>query len=135
MPSRPRVPWILAALVMLIAAVGFACGDDGEDTEPPVASPTEGAAETPTPYAGVIISPDDVLRKDGTATKTGEVEWGFMFELSGGLLQFFGQPTGDGVKLAVKEINEAGGFQVGDTIYTIRLIERDTQSALPRPSQ
>src|SRR3972149_7529464 len=50
-----------------------------------------------------------------------------MFEMSGPL-QSFGEPTGDGVKLAVQEINDAGGFQVGDTIYTIKLLEHDTRS-------
>jgi len=84
--------------------------------------------------------------------KEGEVAWGFMFEESGGLLENFGKPTGDGVELAVQEINAAGGFQVpksgrseyadgtvtpedvlrkdpdGGTVYKIRLVKRDTRS-------
>lgn len=84
-------------------------------------------------------------------TRPGEVVWGWMFELSGPL-QGFGEPTGDGVKLAVQEINQAGGFQVpeggrqdyanrivtaedilrkdpeGGPIYTIKLLEHDTRS-------
>jgi len=88
---------------------------------------------------------------DEKAPESGVVEWGWMFELSG-VLGPFGEPTGDGVKMAVKEINEAGGFQVpdggrndyagrvvtpedvmrkeagGGTTYTIRLIEHDTRT-------
>jgi branched-chain amino acid transport system substrate-binding protein len=52
-----------------------------------------------------------------------------MFEQSGTLAPF-GEATGDGVKMAVQEINEAGGFQVGDTVYTIELVERDTRSEI-----
>jgi ABC-type branched-subunit amino acid transport system substrate-binding protein len=55
-----------------------------------------------------------------------------MFELSGPpQVQGFGNPTYQGVKMAVKEINDAGGFQVGDTVYTINLIEKDTRSEIP----
>jgi ABC-type branched-subunit amino acid transport system substrate-binding protein len=50
-----------------------------------------------------------------------------MFEQSGPLAGF-GEPAGDGVLMAVKEINDAGGFQVGDTIYTIKLKQEDTRS-------
>jgi branched-chain amino acid transport system substrate-binding protein len=53
-----------------------------------------------------------------------------MFELSGGVLAGFGEPTGDGVLMAVDEINKAGGFQIGDTTYTIELVERDTRSTV-----
>jgi ABC-type branched-subunit amino acid transport system substrate-binding protein len=124
------------ASAMLIGVVALSCSSNNGTSDKTPGSNTPGATptvddSTATPYAGVIIGPTDVLKKDGTATKNAEVKWGFMFEISGGLLQFFGQPTGDGVKLAVKEINEAGGFQVGDTIYTIRLIERDTKSDIP----
>jgi branched-chain amino acid transport system substrate-binding protein len=50
-----------------------------------------------------------------------------MFERTGPLAGF-GEPAFDGLKMAVEEINAAGGFQVGDTVYTIRLIEHDTKS-------
>jgi len=77
----------------------------------------------------VIINPEDVLEKDGNASKTAELKIGWMFEASGPPeVTGFGVPTGDGVKLAVEEINEAGGFQVGNTVYTIKLIEYDTKS-------
>ena len=132
--KRLKVWWILGVLLTSLMVVGIACGDDdgvdGEATQPPQASPTAGVDATVTPFAGEIITPEDVLAKDGSATKTAEVVWGWMFEQSGPL-EGFGVPTGDGVLLAVQEINDAGGFQVGDTIYTIRLIKRDTESSVP----
>ncbi len=121
---------------MFAGMVAFSCSDDGggdpngTPADDPTAEQTVDEA-TPTPYTGVIIGPEDVLARDGNATENAEVKWGFTFEISGGLLSFFGQPTGDGVKLAVKEINDAGGFQVGDTVYTIRLVERDTKASIP----
>ncbi|MDP3767111.1 MAG: ABC transporter substrate-binding protein, partial [Dehalococcoidia bacterium] len=122
-----NVRWMLGALVLIALAFGAACGDDEGEAEPEAtaeASPAEG--ETPE-AAAEIITFDDVLEKDPTITKTGELKWGSMFELSGAWAGF-GEPTGDGVKLAVKEINEAGGVQIGDTIYTISLVEHDTRS-------
>jgi ABC-type branched-subunit amino acid transport system substrate-binding protein len=122
-----RIWWILGVLLMTLVVAGAACDGDGADKEKaptPEASPTE--AGTPQ-VTGEIITFEDVLRKDANVTERAEVEWGWMFEESGPL-QAFGEPTGDGVKLAVQEINEAGGFQVGDTIYTIKLLEHDTRS-------
>jgi branched-chain amino acid transport system substrate-binding protein len=120
---------LLAATLALVIALAAAasCGGDGgseEDGVTPEGSPIE--AGTPA-AAGPILTVEDILRKDAGVTKAAEVEWGWMFEMSGPL-QSFGEPTGDGVKLAVQEINDAGGFQVGDTIYTIKLLEHDTRS-------
>ncbi|MDZ4277697.1 MAG: ABC transporter substrate-binding protein [Dehalococcoidia bacterium] len=127
MAKRRSVWLVLGVLIVAAAGIAVACGDDGDDVavEPTAAaSPVEGA----TPAAsGEIITFEGILEKDPTVTKTDEVVWGYMFEESGPL-QGFGAPAGDGLKLAVQEINEAGGFQVGDTIYTIRLIEHDTRS-------
>ena len=124
-----RSSWILVVLVVALALGMAACKSDNnnEPGDGGTAEPT--VFLTATPYAGTIISPDDVLEKDPAVTKRAVLEWGSMFELSGPpQVQGFGKPTSDGVKLAVQEINEAGGFQVGDTIYTIELIEHDTQS-------
>ncbi|MCH8901787.1 MAG: ABC transporter substrate-binding protein [Chloroflexi bacterium] len=132
MIKRLRVWWIVGVLLTALL-VGAACtSDDNGDGEDATATsaPTNGEAATATPFAGTILTPEDVLRKDGTATQEIEIEWGWMFEQSGPL-QGFGIPTGDGVLLAVQEINDAGGFQIGDTIYTIKLIQRDTESTVP----
>jgi ABC-type branched-subunit amino acid transport system substrate-binding protein len=132
---RSRFTWALAALAILAGAVAFGCGGsdsgNGSDNTPSgsaTAAPTVDDA-TPTPYTGVIVSPEDILKKDGSATKQAELKIGWMFEETGPPeVTGFGVPTGDGVKLAVKEINDAGGLQVGDTVYTIKLVEYDTKS-------
>jgi branched-chain amino acid transport system substrate-binding protein len=128
MLGRLRLWWVLLAVAFVAFAGASACAGGGggeEDGATPAAeaSPTAGETAEPT----TIVSKEDILRKDPGVTKTAEIEWGFMFELSG-TLAAFGEPTGDGVKMAVQEINDAGGFQVGDTIYTIKLIEHDTRT-------
>ncbi len=134
MVRRLRCWWTLGALAIALAVAAAACGDGDEEIPPAQASPTEGdrpsaVASPTTPAAGELVTPADVLRKDPNVTKTAEIEWGWMFELTGPpQIQVFGEVTGDGVKFAVDEINEAGGFQVGDTIYTIELLEHDTRS-------
>lgn len=124
--KRARIWSILAAGIVVLAFVAWACGD-GDNGDDPGETPTAGNTPRATTPASEIISPDDLLAKDGTATNNVELEWGFMFEQSG-LYAPFGEATGDGVKMAVKEINDAGGFQVGDTIYTIKLLEYDTRT-------
>ena len=124
--------WLFLALLIVATMAAAACGDgsgttDEDGTPPATAADDATPSDVTPPPAGEIITIEDILAKDGTATKTAEVEWGFMFELSGPLAGF-GEPAGDGVLLAVQEINAAGGFQVGDTIYTIKLIEHDTES-------
>jgi len=127
-PSRYR--WLLAALIVLVASTAFACNE--KKSTPSTTTPGATSNEplpTVTPYTGEIVSPEEILAKDGTATKEATIDWGFMFELSGPpQVTGFGQPTSDGVKMAVEEINDAGGFQVGDTVYKINLIDRDTRS-------
>ena len=69
------------------------------------------------------------------------VRIGSVFPLSGGGLASFGISEMNGVRLAVEMINNGeavcvemgmcepgGGFIVGDTLYTIELVERDTRS-------
>lgn len=134
MSSRTRLAWILVGLTMFAGLLAFGCSSDGGNSsdntpsESATAAPTVSNA-TPTPYSGVIVSPEDILKKDGSATKTAELKIGWMFEETGPPeVTGFGVPTGDGVKLAVDEINKRGGFQVGDTVYTIKLVEHDTKS-------
>ena len=127
MAKRFGIRWFPLMVLGVLAVSLAACTDDGggnggTSTDEPVDSGTA------TPFTGTILTPEDILEKDGSATNEDEVVWGTMFELSGGILQGFGEPTSDGVKLAVQEINDEGGFQVGDTVYMIRLIEKDTRS-------
>lgn len=59
--------------------------------------------------------------------KTGTVKIGLNESLSGAF-QAVGVPPAAAIRMAVKELNEAGGFTVGDTKYTFELIETDNQS-------
>ncbi len=120
--------WLIWAIsAVLLVAPAPACGVQGAEQGPaPTFQASPSMATTPR-ASGPIITTQDILRKDTSVTKRAEVVWGWMFEESGAL-QGFGRPAGDGVLMAVQEINDAGGFQVGDTIYTIRLIKRDTRS-------
>lgn len=135
-PKRQRW-WLLIPLLALLLGLAAACGDDGGGGATPSPGATEGASRTVEPSE--IITRDDVLRKDPNVTKTGELDWGWLFELTGPpQIQVFGEVTGDGVKFAVEEINSdctpqgICGVQIGDTIYTINLVERDTQSDVAR---
>jgi branched-chain amino acid transport system substrate-binding protein len=125
-----RRGWLLVALAACALILFAGCrgtsggkktGVGGETT----IQPSPAAVNTQAP--ATLVTREDILRKDPNVTNHAELEWGAMFELSGPL-QGFGEPAADGLKMAVEEINAAGGFQVGDTIYTIRLREHDTRS-------
>jgi branched-chain amino acid transport system substrate-binding protein len=121
--QRVLIVTLTGVLFLLSACSGSKAVDEvAGATHAPLSSPT-----TPRTTPAAIVGPEDVLRKDPNITKHAELKWGAMFELSGPL-QGFGEPAADGLKLAVDEINKAGGVQVGDTIYTINLLEHDTQS-------
>jgi len=123
--------WVLWTVITVLAFAAMACSSSGGSSKTACGSDPEDVDDVPP--SGEVLTAEQVLAKDPSVTKQAVLEWGWMFELSGPpQLQGFGEPTSDGVKLAVEEINEAGGFQVGDTIYTINLVERDTQSDVSR---
>ncbi len=62
----------------------------------------------------------------GSAT-SGEVAIGGVCDLSGALI-LFGQACQDGLTLGVKQINDAGGFKVGNAQYKFKLTLADAQS-------
>ena len=74
--------------------------------------------------------------------KRGVIKIGLPFELSG-IWSIYGIPEANAVRLATKEINSGhamcdfcepgGGVLIGDTLYTVELVERDTRSE-PGPS-
>lgn len=114
--------WWLAGAVAATFLILLACGDGGGGGE---TAQREGCGSPPgevdVEVTSDVLTREQILEKDPSVTKRGVVRWGWMFELSG-TLAAFGQPTGDGILMAVEEINEDGGFQVGDTIYTIELV-------------
>ena len=127
MIKREKAWLMLATLIVALLVGAAACNEDKKEAPPatePGASPTTGGTPQTT---GEVLTIENILQKDPTVTKREEIVWGYMFEDSGAL-QGFGDPAGDGIEMAVQEINDAGGFQVGDTIYTIRLAKRDTRS-------
>jgi branched-chain amino acid transport system substrate-binding protein len=130
---RRILRWQLLLVVGIVALfAAFACDDngngdgDGEPTSTDEASGTDDSTAEPSE----VLTPGDILRKDPGITKTAEIDWGGIFEETGPLAGF-GVPVKDGLDMAVQEINAAGGFQVGDTIYTINLISKDTRSDVP----
>lgn len=74
--------------------------------------------------AAALALPVSVCMAQG---KTGTVKIGLNEPLSGALVSA-GIPAATGVRLAVKDINDKGGFRVGGTTYRIRLIEVDNKS-------
>lgn len=130
MMGVPRRVLLLCTILLMTLALALAScgeGDDSADPDPtdPNVEATDDGEPTDTPEEALTI--EQILEKDASITKRAQVEWGWMFEETGALAGF-GVPAGDGVLMAVEEINAAGGFQVGDTIYTINLEQRDTRS-------
>jgi branched-chain amino acid transport system substrate-binding protein len=121
-----KLRWSSGFMVLLsLLALSIACGGKGEET---TARPTVGTQ--PGPAAGAetrVWTRDDVLKKDPSVTKRGVLKLGAIFEVSGPLAAY-GVANRDGLLLAVREINDSGGVQIGDTIYTIELVERDNRS-------
>lgn len=135
MAKHPFFWWTLVIVTAVTMLAAVACGGGGGSDGNGNGNGSEefacGSQPTDDPFESTseIISAEDVLAKDGDATNESVIEWGWMFELTGvPQIQVFGTVTGAGVKFAVQEINDAGGFQVGDTIYRIGLIEKDTRS-------
>ncbi|HVM52957.1 MAG TPA: ABC transporter substrate-binding protein [Acidimicrobiales bacterium] len=94
--------------LLATALVLSACGGDDDDT-------TDAADSTTTSAAS-----------DG-ATETGVVNIGILTSLSE-RFGVYGEPFRDGAAYAVEQINEAGGFKVGDTTYTFELHVVDDKS-------
>lgn len=124
--------WQLVLVIAVVLFSAFACNDgNGNDGSEPTSTKEASATDTGTAAPVEVLTADQILQKDPGVTKRAEVTWGAMFEQTGALAGF-GGPVREGLAMAVQEINAAGGFQVGDTIYTIKLAEKDTRSEVPR---
>lgn len=104
---------ILLAAVMCLSMV--ACGS-GTKTEQPQAG-NNTSSNTPT----------DSGSSDSAPTKTGVFKIGAIHDLtgSGSVLGIAGV---NGHKLAINDINNAGGVVIGDTTYTLELVAYDCKS-------
>jgi branched-chain amino acid transport system substrate-binding protein len=118
----PKRSHLLAAAILALCVSLTACDGGGSR---PGSTPVQGEPSAAAP--GTLQTKASILSKDAAATKHAEVTWGWLFEQSGAFAPL-GKASGDGVLLAVQEINAAGGFQVGDTIYTITLEQYDSKS-------
>ena len=133
----PRWRWMgMVAVALTALLLGFAaaaCGDD-EDEQPAAAQVEEQQAQPqPQPQAQEQQAqpqpePQAQQQQAEPEAKTGVVRIGSVQPLSGGGLAFYGKSEEVGLMLAVEQINEAGGFVVGDTTYTIEVVARDTRS-------
>lgn len=106
--SRSRSMVVVSVALMLLLAACGGEGDGGGDA----AQPAEGGTTA----------------ADGGA-ETGVVEFGAICELTGEVATF-GEPACAGIEIAVQEINDAGGFEVDGTTYTIDLEISDDQNDL-----
>lgn len=100
----------LVVTLLATALVLGACGGDDDDTT--------GASDSSTTTAG---------DGGGEATETGVVDIGILTSLSE-RFGVYGPPFRDGAAYAVQQINDAGGFTVGDTTYTFDLHVVDDKS-------
>lgn len=66
----------------------------------------------------------------GLLAADGEIVVGLNVELTGSI-PVVGQSSQRGAQIAVDEVNAAGGLQVGDKTYTIRLVVEDNQDNAP----
>lgn len=119
-----------AALAVLVLGFALAaCGDD-EDEQPAAAQAQPQQEQQAQPQAQeqqAQPQPQPQAQQEEEAA-TGVVRIGSVQPLSGGGLAFYGKSEEVGLMLAVQQINEAGGFKVGDTTYTIEVVARDTRS-------
>ena len=129
---------VLLAVVALVAA---ACGDDDEPAapEPEAAEPAAPAPEPaepepaapepaePEPAEPEPAEPEPAEPEPADELESGTIKLGLITSLSGDFV-VYGDVIDGGTSLAVSEINDVGGFQVGDTVYTIDLIAVDTRS-------
>lgn len=113
-----KVLAILLTLVMLVSILS-ACSNEKDKTE---TNQKPGKSDT--------VSSDSKDKKDGDASsdkKTGVIKIGTIQDLSGNG-SVLGNASLQGHELAIKDINDAGGFVVGDTTYTLQLIPYDCKS-------
>ena len=130
---QTRWRWMgLVGAALAVLMFGFAiaaCGDD--EDEQPAAAQAQAEDEqqaAPQPAQQQQAQPQPQSEAEQDAGESGIVRIGSVQPLSGGGLAFYGKSEEVGLLLAVEQINEAGGFVVGDTTYTIEVVARDSRS-------
>ncbi|MGF1665294.1 MAG: ABC transporter substrate-binding protein [Acidimicrobiia bacterium] len=120
--NKLRLPALLAALALVAAACG---GGDAESTETTEASadttaPTEAPADT-TPTTEAMVEETTTTAATGSASADGTLVVGTLLPETGDLA-FLGPPEVAGARLAVQDINDAGGVLGNDVV----LVEGDS---------
>lgn len=84
-----------------------------------------------TALGGLLAAGALALAFTGPAGAAEQVNIGFSGPLSGGAA-LYGENALEGLKMAAKEVNEAGGFKVGEETYTLNLVSLDDKYAPSR---
>jgi ABC-type branched-subunit amino acid transport system substrate-binding protein len=116
---------LATATVVALASVAAACGSDSgsSSSRTPVATTAGGAATT---SAGAATTTAGAT-SSAAATKSKTLKIGSVFSLSGSVAPFT-EGSVHAVNLAVKQINDAGGFTIGDTNYKLEVKMLDDRS-------
>ena len=111
----------LVSLVLALCMLFTLCACGQKASAPAEEAP---AAEAP---AAEAEAPAAEAETPAEELKTGVLKLGCLADLtaSGAVL---GMACYNGNQLAIKDINEAGGVQIGDTVYTLELVAYDTKS-------
>ncbi len=137
----------LLALIALALALAAACGDDDDEAQPAAAAapaaepePAPAPAAAPEPAPAAQVEPAPAAEPEPVVLKTGTLRIGSAHPMTGDFA-WAGETLSNGIRVATAMINEGdarcvaagicepgGGFVVGDTLYTIELVERDTRS-------
>ena len=128
-------------------ALAAACGDDDDEAQPAAAAapaaepePAPAPAAAPEPAPAAEPEPAPAAEPEPVVLKTGTLRIGSAHPMTGDFA-WAGETLSNGIRVATAMINEGdarcvaagicepgGGFVVGDTLYTIELVERDTRS-------
>ena len=127
----------LLALIALALALAAACGDDDDEAQPAAAA---APAAEPEPAPAAQPEPAPASEPEPVVLKTDTFRIGMVFAFTGDFA-WGGETLSNGIRVATAMINEGearcvasgicepgGGFIVGDTLYTIELVERDDRS-------
>ncbi|MCX2726629.1 ABC transporter substrate-binding protein [Thermomicrobium sp. 4228-Ro] len=116
-----------AGLSALLAACG---GSEPTPTPAPQPSPTPAASQQPSPTPAAATSPAPSTSPTVAATKPQKtLRVGFAISKSGPYAAGAGITIYPNYVLWAKDVNDAGGIELDDGIYTIELIEYDDQSS------
>ena len=119
---RVRLAAILATAGLLVAA----CGSDDD----PSATPSAGSTSEATDAPSGTPAPSDSGSPAGSEAPSGETETLVIADLQSltGPGASVGVPQANATKMAVDEINAAGGIDVGGVTYTLELDTADDES-------